>query len=195
MVARGVGADLVRLRHARVAAIRGQIAETTSDYDKEKLQERLAKLASGVAIIRVGAPTESEMKEKKDRVEDALNATRAAVEEGIIVGGGAAFLHAAIALDGLKGANDEQTAGIKIVRRAIEEPLRQIVFNAGVDGAVVVNKILESKSASLIWRRSISGVIILPNSPSLFFSFSSAAKTDALKHVSAPNKLAAKRIC
>jgi chaperonin GroEL len=133
---------------ARVGAIKAQIAETTSDYDKEKLQERLAKLAGGVAVIRVGAPTESEMKEKKDRVEDALNATRAAVEEGIIVGGGAALLHAALVLEGFKGANDEQTAGIKIIKRAIEEPLRQIAFNAGVDGAVVVNKIVESKNAS-----------------------------------------------
>ena len=133
---------------ARVSAIRAQIAETTSDYDKEKLQERLAKLAGGVAVIRVGAPTEAEMKEKKDRVEDALNATRAAVEEGIIVGGGAALLHAGAALEGLKGANEEQNAGIKIIKRAIEEPIRQIVFNAGVDGAVVVNKIIESKNAA-----------------------------------------------
>ncbi len=133
---------------ARVNAIRAQIAETTSDYDKEKLQERLAKLAGGVAVIKVGAPTEAEMKEKKDRVEDALNATRAAVEEGIIVGGGAALLHAATALEGLKGANEEQNAGIKIIRRSIEEPLRQIAFNAGVDGAVVVNKIVESKNSS-----------------------------------------------
>ena len=133
---------------ARVSAIRAQIAETTSDYDKEKLQERLAKLAGGVAVIKVGAPTESEMKEKKDRVEDALNATRAAVEEGIIVGGGAALLHAVMALDGLKGANEEQTAGIKIIRRAVEEPIRQIAFNAGVDGSVVINKIQESKNAN-----------------------------------------------
>ncbi len=133
---------------ARVAAIRGQIAETTSDYDKEKLQERLAKLAGGVAVIRVGAPTEAEMKEKKDRVEDALNATRAAVEEGIIVGGGAALLHASTVLNNLKGENEEQNAGIKIIQRAIQEPLRQIVYNAGVDGAVVVNKIIESSNAS-----------------------------------------------
>lgn len=133
---------------ARVAAIRGQIAETTSDYDKEKLQERLAKLAGGVAVIRVGAPTEAEMKEKKDRVEDALNATRAAVEEGIIVGGGAALLHASTVLNNLKGENEEQNAGIKIIQRAIQEPLRQIVHNAGVDGAVVVNKIIESGNAS-----------------------------------------------
>lgn len=133
---------------ARVAAIRAQIAETTSDYDKEKLQERLAKLAGGVAVIRVGAPTEAEMKEKKDRVEDALNATRAAVEEGIIVGGGAALLHASTVLNNLKGENDEQNAGIKIIQRAIQEPLRQIAFNAGVDGAVVVNKIIESGNAN-----------------------------------------------
>ncbi|HLT22380.1 MAG TPA: chaperonin GroEL [Bacteriovoracaceae bacterium] len=133
---------------ARVASIRAQIAETTSDYDKEKLQERLAKLAGGVAVIRVGAPTESEMKEKKDRVEDALNATRAAVEEGIIVGGGAALLHASASLKDLKGENEEQNAGIKIILRAIQEPLRQIAFNAGLDGAVVVNKILESKDAN-----------------------------------------------
>jgi chaperonin GroEL len=133
---------------ARVAAIRAQIAETTSDYDKEKLQERLAKLAGGVAVIRVGAPTEAEMKEKKDRVEDALNATRAAVEEGIIVGGGAALLHASTVLNTLKGENDEQNAGIKIIQRAIQEPLRQIAFNAGVDGAVVVNKIIESGNAN-----------------------------------------------
>ena len=133
---------------ARVAAIRAQIAETTSDYDKEKLQERLAKLAGGVAVIRVGAPTEAEMKEKKDRVEDALNATRAAVEEGIIVGGGAALLHASTVLNSLKGENDEQNAGIKIIQRAIQEPLRQIAFNAGVDGAVVVNKIIESGNAN-----------------------------------------------
>lgn len=133
---------------SRVAAIRSQIAETTSDYDKEKLQERLAKLAGGVAVIRVGAPTESEMKEKKDRVEDALNATRAAVEEGIIVGGGAALLHASVVLDSLKGENDEQNAGIKIIKRAIQEPLRQIAFNAGLDGAVVVNKIVESNNAN-----------------------------------------------
>ncbi|HLW56765.1 MAG TPA: chaperonin GroEL [Bacteriovoracaceae bacterium] len=133
---------------ARVAAIRAQIAETTSDYDKEKLQERLAKLSGGVAVIRVGAPTEAEMKEKKDRVEDALNATRAAVEEGIIVGGGAALLHASASLNNLKGENDEQNAGIKIIQRAIQEPLRQIVTNAGIDGAVVVNKIIESNDAN-----------------------------------------------
>lgn len=133
---------------SRVAAIRSQIAETTSDYDKEKLQERLAKLAGGVAVVRVGAPTEAEMKEKKDRVEDALNATRAAVEEGIIVGGGAALVHASAVLDTLKGDNEEQNAGIKIIKRAIQEPLRQIALNAGLDGAVVVNKIMESGNAN-----------------------------------------------
>ena len=133
---------------ARVAAIKAQIEETTSDYDKEKLQERLAKLAGGVAVIQVGAPTESEMKEKKDRVEDALNATRAAVEEGIIVGGGAALIHATSALADLKGTNEEQSFGIKIIRRSIEEPLRQIAFNAGLEGSVVVNNVLTSKNAS-----------------------------------------------
>jgi chaperonin GroEL len=126
---------------ARVSTIKKQIEETTSDYDKEKLNERLAKLAGGVAVINVGAPTETEMKEKKDRFEDALNATRAAAEEGIVVGGGAALLHASVALDGLKGATEEQDFGIKIVRRAIEEPLRQIATNAGMEGSVVVNEV------------------------------------------------------
>jgi chaperonin GroEL len=126
---------------ARVAQIKTQIADTTSDYDKEKLQERLAKLAGGVAVVNVGAPTETEMKEKKDRVEDALNATRAAVEEGIVVGGGSALLHASSALDGLKANTPEQEFGIKIVRRALEEPLRQISANAGMEGSVVVNEV------------------------------------------------------
>ncbi len=126
---------------ARVAQIRKAIEESTSDYDKEKLQERLAKLAGGVAVINVGAPTETEMKEKKDRVEDALNATRAAVEEGIVVGGGAALVHAISALEGLKGNTDEQEFGIRIVRRALEEPLRQIAGNAGLEGSVVVNEV------------------------------------------------------
>ncbi len=126
---------------ARVATIKKQIEETTSDYDKEKLQERLAKLAGGVAVVNVGAPTETEMKEKKDRVEDALNATRAAVEEGIIVGGGSALLHAATALEGLKANNEEQEFGIRIIRRALEEPLRQISTNAGKEGSVVVNEV------------------------------------------------------
>lgn len=126
---------------ARVASIRAQIEETTSDYDREKLQERLAKLVGGVAVINVGAATEVAMKEKKDRVEDALNATRAAVEEGIIVGGGAALVHAAAILDSLKGETEEQEFGIKIVRRAVEEPLRQIARNAGLEDSVVVNEI------------------------------------------------------
>ncbi|MDD0852439.1 chaperonin GroEL [Halobacteriovorax sp. GB3] len=126
---------------ARVAQIKKQIEETTSDYDKEKLQERLAKLAGGVAVINVGAPTETEMKEKKDRVEDALNATRAAVEEGIVVGGGSALIHAATVLDGLKGSNAEEEFGIRIVKRAVEEPLRQISSNAGLEGSVVVNEV------------------------------------------------------
>lgn len=130
---------------ARVKALRAQIEETTSDYDKEKLQERLAKLSGGVAVINVGAPTETEMKEKKDRVEDALNATRAAVEEGIVVGGGAALVHASSVLDSVKTENEEQQFGIKIVRRAIEEPLRQISENAGMEGSVVVNEVRNSK--------------------------------------------------
>ena len=133
---------------SRVSLIKRQIEDSTSDYDKEKLQERLAKLAGGVAVIHVGAPTETEMKEKKDRVEDALNATRAAVEEGIVVGGGAALVHAATALDKLKEDNIEYKFGISIVRRAVEEPLRQIAVNAGLEGSVVVNEIKTSKSNS-----------------------------------------------
>ncbi|PPB82230.1 chaperonin GroEL [Albidovulum inexpectatum] len=129
---------------ARVAQIRQQIEETTSDYDREKLQERVAKLAGGVAVIRVGGMTEIEVKERKDRVDDALNATRAAVQEGIVVGGGVALIQAAKALKDLKGANSDQDAGIEIVRRALEAPLRQIAENAGVDGAVVAGKIRES---------------------------------------------------
>ena len=127
----------------RVAQIKAQIEETTSDYDREKLQERLAKLAGGVAVIRVGGATEVEVKEKKDRVDDALNATRAAVEEGVSPGGGVALLRAAKALQGLKFDNDDQRTGIEIVRKAIHWPARQIVENAGVDGSVVVGKILE----------------------------------------------------
>lgn len=130
---------------ARVAQIRAQMETTTSDYDREKLQERLAKLAGGVAVLYVGAATEVEMKEKKDRVDDALSATRAAVEEGIIPGGGVALIRAAVALDGLKGDNADQDTGIQIVRRAIEEPLRQIVANAGGEGSVVVQKVKEGK--------------------------------------------------
>ena len=129
----------------RVAAIKKQIEITTSDYDREKLQERLGKLAGGVAVLYVGATTEVEMKEKKDRVEDALNATKAAVEEGYLPGGGVAYLRATEALAGLKGDNDDETTGIHIVARAIEEPLRQIAENAGVDGSVIVQKIKEGK--------------------------------------------------
>jgi chaperonin GroEL len=129
----------------RVAQIKSQIEETTSDYDKEKLQERLAKLAGGVAVIKVGGATEVEVKERKDRVDDALNATRAAVEEGIVAGGGVALLRASSNLKA-KGENSDQQAGINIVRRALQEPVRQIAQNAGDEGSVVVGKILESKS-------------------------------------------------
>ena len=129
----------------RTALIRKQIETTTSDYDREKLQERLGKLAGGVAVLYVGAATEVEMKEKKDRVEDALNATRAAVEEGFVPGGGVAYIRAAEALKGLKGANDDETTGIHIVERALEEPLRQIAENAGVEGSVIIQKIREGK--------------------------------------------------
>ncbi|MCA1336448.1 chaperonin GroEL [Pseudooceanicola marinus] len=129
---------------ARVSQIRTQIEETTSDYDREKLQERVAKLAGGVAVIRVGGLTEVEVKERKDRVDDALNATRAAVQEGIVVGGGVALVQGGKSLDGLKGANPDQDAGIKLVRNALEAPLRQIAENAGVDGAVVAGKVRES---------------------------------------------------
>ncbi len=133
---------------ARVAQIRAQIEETTSDYDREKLQERVAKLAGGVAVIRVGGMTEVEVKERKDRVDDALNATRAAVQEGIVVGGGVALIQAGKSLDGLTGVNSDQNAGIAIVRRALEAPLRQIAQNAGVDGAVVAGKVRESSDKS-----------------------------------------------
>ncbi len=133
---------------ARVSQIRQQIEETTSDYDREKLQERVAKLAGGVAVIRVGGMTEVEVKERKDRVDDALNATRAAVQEGVVVGGGVALVQGGKALDGLKGENPDQNAGIAIVRRAIEAPLRQIAENAGVDGAVVAGKVRESDDAT-----------------------------------------------
>jgi len=133
---------------SRVTQIRSQIEETSSDYDREKLQERVAKLAGGVAVIRVGGMTEVEVKERKDRVDDALNATRAAVQEGIIVGGGVALLQAGKALGKLKGGNPDQEAGIAIVRRAIEAPLRQIAENAGVDGAVVAGKVRESNDTS-----------------------------------------------
>jgi chaperonin GroEL len=139
------GAGEKKLIEARVGQIRAQIDNTTSDYDREKLQERLAKLAGGVAVLYIGAATEVEMKEKKDRVNDALSATRAAVEEGIVTGGGVAYIRAISALDGLKGSNEDETTGIAIVRRALEEPLRQIVENAGLDGAVVVHQVREGK--------------------------------------------------
>jgi chaperonin GroEL len=133
---------------ARVAQIKLQIEETTSDYDKEKLQERLAKLSGGVAVIRVGGSTEIEVKERKDRVDDALNATKAAVEEGIVPGGGTALLYATKALAGLTGANEDQTQGIAIIRKAIQAPIRQIVENAGVEASMVVGKLLEQKSGT-----------------------------------------------
>jgi chaperonin GroEL len=133
---------------ARCTQIRAQIDETTSDYDREKLQERLAKLAGGVAVIRVGGATEVEVKERKDRVDDAMHATKAAVEEGILPGGGSALLYAIKSLKGLKGDNDDQNRGIAIVRQALESPARQIAENAGVDGSVVVGKILEQTDAN-----------------------------------------------
>jgi len=138
---KGAKADI----QARVGQIRAQIEQTTSDYDREKLQERLAKLAGGVAVLYVGAPTEVEMKEKKDRVDDALAATRAAVEEGIVPGGGVALIRAIETLDTLKGANEDEMTGIQIVKRAAEEPLRQIIANAGGEGAIVVQKVREGK--------------------------------------------------
>jgi len=131
--------------HARVSQIKKQIEVTTSDYDKEKLQERLAKLAGGVAVLYVGAASEVEMKEKKDRVDDALSATRAAVEEGIVPGGGVTYIRAIPSLEGLKGENEDETTGFEIVKRAIEEPLRQIVINSGKEGAVVAQKVKEGK--------------------------------------------------
>jgi chaperonin GroEL len=136
---------------ARVAQIKAQIEDTTSDYDKEKLEERLAKLAGGVAVIRVGGATEVEVKEKKDRVDDALNATKAAVEEGILPGGGVALLYATKALHGLTGANEDQTAGIAIVRKAIQSPVRQIVENSGTESSMIVGKLLEQKSNTYGW--------------------------------------------
>ena len=129
----------------RINQIKNEIQNTTSSYDKEKLQERLAKLSGGVAVLYVGAPSETEMKEKKDRVDDALCATRAAIEEGIIPGGGVAYIRAIKALDGLQGENADETTGIRIVERAIEEPLRQIVENAGLEGSVVVNTVKGEK--------------------------------------------------
>jgi chaperonin GroEL len=136
---------------SRVGQIKSQIEETTSDYDKEKLQERLAKLAGGVAVIRVGGSTEIEVKEKKDRVDDALNATKAAVEEGIVPGGGTALLYATKALHGMTGDNEDQTQGIAIVRKAIQSPIRQIVENSGVEASIVVGKLLEQKSNTFGW--------------------------------------------
>jgi len=126
---------------ARISQIKQQMSTTTSDYDKEKLQERLAKLAGGVAVLYIGAASEVEMKEKKDRVDDSLHATRAAIEEGIVPGGGVAYISAISALDKLKGDNEDQTTGIEIIKRAIEEPLRQIAVNAGQEGAVVVQNV------------------------------------------------------
>jgi chaperonin GroEL len=129
----------------RVSQIRNELNNTTSTYDKEKLQERLAKLSGGVCVLEVGASSETEQKEKKDRCDDALCATRAAIEEGIVTGGGVAYIRAQKALEDLKGDNDDETTGIAIVRRAIEEPLRQICINAGLEGAVIVNKVREAK--------------------------------------------------
>jgi len=131
----------------RVGQIRAQIEETTSDYDREKLQERLAKLAGGVAVLRVGGATEVEVKERKDRVDDALNATRAAVEEGVVPGGGVMLLKASATLD-IEGDNEDQNAGIAIVRKALQSPIRQIADNAGVEGSIVVGKVLENRAAS-----------------------------------------------
>src|SRR5262249_7372039 len=128
---------------ARIAQIKAQIEETTSDYDREKLQERLAKLAGGVAVIRVGGATEVEVKERKDRVDDAMHATRAAVEEGVLPGGGVALLRATDALKKVRASNDDQKTGIDIVRKALQFPARQIAINAGEDGSVIVGKILE----------------------------------------------------
>ena len=139
---------------ARVAQIKQQIEETTSDYDREKLQERLAKLAGGVAVIRVGGSTEIEVKERKDRVDDALNATRAAVQEGVVPGGGVALLHASKSLDGMTGANADQTRGIEIIRTALQSPVRQIAENSGVDGSVVVGKVMENGDDELRVRRA-----------------------------------------
>ncbi|HXM70974.1 MAG TPA: chaperonin GroEL, partial [Thermoanaerobaculia bacterium] len=133
---------------ARCGQIRQQIEETTSDYDREKLQERLAKLAGGVAVIRVGGATEVEVKERKDRVDDAMHATRAAVEEGMLPGGGVALLYAARALDGLKGENADQSHGVEIVKKALQAPVRLIAENAGSDGSVVVGKLIDQKSST-----------------------------------------------
>lgn len=139
------GAGSKELIASRVAQIKAQIETTTSNYDKEKLQERLAKLAGGVAVLYIGAPSEVEMKEKKDRVDDALSATRAAIAEGIVPGGGVAYIRCLNALETLKGDNDDENTGIAIIRRAIEEPLRQIVANAGLEGAVIVQKVKDGE--------------------------------------------------
>ena len=139
------GSGKKELINERIAQIKRLIENSTSDYDKEKLQERLAKLSGGVAVLYVGAASEVEMKEKKDRVDDALHATRAAIEEGIVAGGGVAYIRAQAALEGLKGETEDETTGIEIIKRAIEEPLRQIAYNAGVEGAVVVNNVREGK--------------------------------------------------
>ena len=152
---------------ARVSQIRRQIEETTSDYDKEKLQERLAKLAGGVAVIKVGGATEVEVKERKDRVDDALNATRAAVEQGIVPGGGTALLLATKALDKLKMKNEDENAGLKIVRRAIEAPIRQIAENAGVEGSIVVSKVLGSTKPNWVLMLRTKHMLILSNQVSL----------------------------
>ena len=139
------GAGNKEIIAARIGQIKAQIETTTSEFDREKLQERLAKLAGGVAVLYIGAPSEVEMKEKKDRVDDALSATRAAVEEGIVPGGGTAYIRCLAALDGLKGENEDENTGIQIIRRAIEEPLRQIVENAGVEGAVIVQRVKDGE--------------------------------------------------
>jgi chaperonin GroEL len=142
------GAGAKKDIQGRVAQIRAQIEETTSDYDREKLQERLAKLAGGVAVIRVGGATEVEVKERKDRVEDAMHATRAAVEEGVVAGGGVALLYAIKVLEKLNPENDDQKVGIDIVRRALKFPARLIAENAGADGSIVIGKLLESKNSN-----------------------------------------------
>jgi len=139
------GAGTAKDIKARVDQIQNEIEDSSSDYDREKLQERVAKLSGGVAVIKVGAATEIEMKEKKARVEDALHSTRAAVEEGVVPGGGVALIRAMSVLDGMEGANDDQKVGIHILRRALEEPLRQIVKNAGEDASVILNKVVEGK--------------------------------------------------
>jgi chaperonin GroEL len=141
------GAGARKEIEGRCNEIRKQVEETTSDYDREKLQERLAKLVGGVAVVKVGAATETEMKEKKARVEDALHATRAAIEEGIVPGGGVALIRAQKALDDVKVEGEEQSAGVNLVRRAVEEPLRQIAENAGVEGSIVVDRVKNGKGA------------------------------------------------